>query len=325
VTDKKQKGIVISESTSDFMKGKKKLKENPLVSVGIPTYNRPEGLRQTLTCITGQTYKNLDIIISDNFSPGSEVEAVVQEFIIRDNRIRYYRQGKNIGMHFNFNFVLDMAKGDYFMWASDDDIWDEEFISSCMRLLAQNKKIGLSFCNFVNIDTFGRIIREYPFFITFTGINSYTTIYRYLVSPEICGKCNIFMGVYRTTLCKNIWKKLVSTDEVWGGDNCLVLGILAKSGIAIDPKVLFYKRIARTTDTKDHIDKIIIKNPKNHIFPFNESFSYLKNNLKAVKGTKYYWLTLFVILIRIPRSFLIFVERGLIKVLKIGINFFKNL
>ncbi|MBU4370171.1 glycosyltransferase [Patescibacteria group bacterium] len=43
-----------------------------LVSVGIPTYNRPESLRRTLECITSQTYKNLEIIISDNCSPNQE-------------------------------------------------------------------------------------------------------------------------------------------------------------------------------------------------------------------------------------------------------------
>ena len=40
----------------------------PLVTVGIPTYNRPKGLERTLQCILNQTYANLEIIISDNCS-----------------------------------------------------------------------------------------------------------------------------------------------------------------------------------------------------------------------------------------------------------------
>ncbi len=40
-----------------------------LVSILIPTYNRPEGLRRALKCITGQTYKNLEIIVSDDGYP----------------------------------------------------------------------------------------------------------------------------------------------------------------------------------------------------------------------------------------------------------------
>ena len=41
-----------------------------LVSIGIPIYNQPESLEKTLNSITKQTYQNLEIIISDNHSPG---------------------------------------------------------------------------------------------------------------------------------------------------------------------------------------------------------------------------------------------------------------
>lgn len=87
--------------------------DNPLVSVGIPTYNRPEGLRRTLECITGQTYKNLEIIVSDNCSPGPVNEKVVREFMARDRRIRYFRQDENKGAGFNFRFGLGQSSQTY--------------------------------------------------------------------------------------------------------------------------------------------------------------------------------------------------------------------
>ncbi|MCK4736586.1 MAG: glycosyltransferase family 2 protein [Methanophagales archaeon] len=104
----------------------------PLVSVGIPTYNRPEGLRRTLECITGQTYKNLEIIVSDNCSPGPETEAVAREFMEKYPRIQYFRQQENKGGAFNFKFVLEKATGEYFMWAADDDVWDKSYIKVCL-------------------------------------------------------------------------------------------------------------------------------------------------------------------------------------------------
>src|SRR6185369_14932342 len=52
----------------------------PLVSVGVPTYSRPEGLRRALRALTEQTYENLEIIVSDNASPGTETSDVVGEF-----------------------------------------------------------------------------------------------------------------------------------------------------------------------------------------------------------------------------------------------------
>jgi glycosyltransferase involved in cell wall biosynthesis len=121
--------------------------DSPLVSVGIPTYNRPEGLRRTLDCITGQTYKNLEIIVSDNCSSGPETEAVVREFIVNDNRIQYYRQETNKGAAFNFSFVLEKATGKYFMWAADDDEWKGEFIEECVKIIPPEG----SACTYFNV------------------------------------------------------------------------------------------------------------------------------------------------------------------------------
>jgi FkbM family methyltransferase len=100
------------------------MNEEILVSIGLPTYNRPEGLRRALTRITQQTYKNLEIIVSDNFSPDPEVGEVVKQFQRQDPRVKFIRQSKNIGASANFRFVLEQASGEYFMWASDDDYFE---------------------------------------------------------------------------------------------------------------------------------------------------------------------------------------------------------
>lgn len=110
--------------------------KGPLISIGIPTYNRPEGLRLTLERIIGQTYENLEIIISDNCSPGRDTHGIVLEYMKIDTRIKYYRQDKNIGASANFQFVSDKATGEYFMWAADDDYFEhndlvEKLLSAC--------------------------------------------------------------------------------------------------------------------------------------------------------------------------------------------------
>jgi FkbM family methyltransferase len=106
--------------------------KKPLVSVGIPTYNRPNGLKRTLECITQQTYRNIEIIVSDNCSIDPNVEMVVKEFQSKDDRICYFRQLENKGAGANFLFVLKQSVGKYFMWAADDDEWEPEFIEICL-------------------------------------------------------------------------------------------------------------------------------------------------------------------------------------------------
>lgn len=127
----------------------------PLVSVGIPTYNRPEGLRRTLECITGQTYKNLEIIVSDNWSPTSETDLVANEFVARDPRVSYFKQTRNSGASENFRFVLRRARGKYFMWAADDDEWDRDFILSCMEAGQTGGSVMCEFETIFRID--GRV------------------------------------------------------------------------------------------------------------------------------------------------------------------------
>jgi len=121
----------------------KAMEPQPLVSVGIPTYNRPEGLRRTLACISGQTYRNIEIIVSDNCSPANEVKQVVEEFMQHDSRISYFRQQSGIGVNGNFKFVLEKAVGDYFMWAADDDEWLEGFIEQCVKVLKQGNVVSV--------------------------------------------------------------------------------------------------------------------------------------------------------------------------------------
>ena len=116
-----------------------------LISVGIFTYNRPEGLKNTLEYITNQTYKNLEIIISDNCSPDSQVEKIAKEYAEKDNRIKYFKQNKNIGPVCNCKFVLQEASGEYFMWAADDDEWHPEFIEICMSKVTNKESVFTGF------------------------------------------------------------------------------------------------------------------------------------------------------------------------------------
>jgi glycosyltransferase involved in cell wall biosynthesis len=104
----------------------------PLVSVGIPCYNRPDGLRCLLDSIIKQSYSNLDIIISDNCSTDDGVGQVAQEFASRDPRIRYFRQDTNIGLYPNHDFVRNHALGDYFFWVADDDEIPVDYVEKCM-------------------------------------------------------------------------------------------------------------------------------------------------------------------------------------------------
>ncbi len=128
----------------------------PLVSIGIPTYNRAGSyLRYALLSAENQTYKNIEIIVSDNCSPDN-TESVVRE--LNDPRVRYYRQSENIGPLNNRNFCLEQARGEYFVMLLDDDLIDSDFISACMGATKHHNEVGVILTGVREIDSEGNIL-----------------------------------------------------------------------------------------------------------------------------------------------------------------------
>jgi len=114
----------------------------PLVSIGIPTYNRAELLHQAVASAAAQTYTHLEILIADNHSPDHS-EQIGRDWCQRDPRIHYYRHPKNIGPYGNFRAVLQAAQGDYFMWLGDDDWVDPNYVEVCLNYLQQHPGLVL--------------------------------------------------------------------------------------------------------------------------------------------------------------------------------------
>ena len=111
--------------------------QHVLVSVGIPTYNRPKTLERTLNCLVNQTYRNIEIIVSDNCSTDMNVKNILEKYAL-DNRVLVIQQPENRGAVFNMNTILEKATGDYFMRLNDDDWLDSNYIESCFNFLIKN-------------------------------------------------------------------------------------------------------------------------------------------------------------------------------------------
>jgi len=270
---------------------------NPLITVGIPTFNQPKALKQTLNLICNQTYKNLEIIISDNGSDGNEVSNVIKSFKEKDIRIIYFQQLENKGVNFNFRFVLEKANGSFFMWAADD-YWEPDFIEICYNNLLKFN-VGVSFSNIHAIDIFGRTLRRIENLSKISKQNKFSTVKAYLFSPEIEGKANIIYGLYPKYVISETLNTFYKHFNYWGIDMNMNLYVISHYGCYIDQRVLFKKMGTDAEYSKQHFEPIIFKNPKDHIFPEDKFDEYIYGIKLATKGTKMYYLAIFIMYYRL--------------------------
>jgi hypothetical protein len=131
--------------------------EAPLVTIAIPTFNRAGGyLRAALESALGQTYQQLDVLVSDNCSTDNTRDLVAS---FSDPRLRYHRQSSNLGQRPNMNFLLKEARGDYFLMFHDDDQIDSDLVESCVNAAGGRRDVGLIVTGSRVIDEHGTVLR----------------------------------------------------------------------------------------------------------------------------------------------------------------------
>ena len=131
---------------------------NPRVSIGLAVYNGEQYLEQTIDSTLAQTFKDFELIISDNAST-DRTEEICKTYMAKDNRIRYYRNEKNIGGANNENRTFSLSSGEYFRWAADDDVCAPELIAKCVEILNQNPSVVLCYSMITEINDTGDFIR----------------------------------------------------------------------------------------------------------------------------------------------------------------------
>ncbi len=117
----------------------------PIVTIGVPVYNGEATLPTVLNSLINQTFKDIEIIISDNAST-DDTKKICELAASQDSRISYVRQSQNIGGANNFNFVLNQSRGRYFMWAAADDLRSLDYVEQNVNFLEKNLNYVASTC-----------------------------------------------------------------------------------------------------------------------------------------------------------------------------------
>jgi glycosyltransferase involved in cell wall biosynthesis len=208
----------------------------------MPVHNGEKTIANALDSLLCQTHENFELFISDNASTDRTAD-ICREYASKDNRVHYLRKEADVGAIANFNSVLPIGKGQFFMWAGADDRWEPCFIEELHRLLCANNTAVLAFCEMYQREL--PIDRDYPVksLLGFNTPESMTRrLARFALFPEVESKGSLVYG-------------LIRRDAIAGigflSQNHTLFRLAMMGSFVISPRRLFYKGFKPVVDIEN--------------------------------------------------------------------------
>lgn len=125
-----------------------------LVSICMPVFNGQRFLAQAIESLLNQDYPNTELIILDNQSTDATPD-ICRRFAASDSRVRHLVDTERVDVMEGHKRAAKYARGDYFLVACDDDVYEPNYISTLMTLMRADGRVGLTYSGFDWIDEAG--------------------------------------------------------------------------------------------------------------------------------------------------------------------------
>jgi glycosyltransferase involved in cell wall biosynthesis len=225
--------------TEGILKSPRDRASVPLVSIGLPVFNGARFLKQALDSLLGQSFSNIEMIISDNAST-DDTEAICRAYAAMDARVQYYRQTVNIGAPHNWNYVAKQARGKYFKWSSGNDFCSPDMVKKCIAVMDEKPEVVLCYGRTCLVDEETGRQEEYAHDIA-------------VIDPLPHKR---FKTLCRTLALNNAQSGLIRTEALRrtrydrpypSGDIVLMAELALQGQFVLLPDVLLYRRIGQNT------------------------------------------------------------------------------
>lgn len=223
----------------------------------LPAY-KPNFLEEALRSIKEQTYTDFKVIVSDDCSP-HDLKSIFEKTCGDDPRFVFRHNEKNMGgksLVSHWNLLVDICDTEYFIMASDDDVYEPEFLVEADKLLVKYPKANLLRARSRVIDGEGNIKAEEN--VTDEWLDNLHFIHRIYQKDWVGG---IASFVYRT---KHLKEKgnFVDFPSAWFSDDVTNF-LMADEGCCMTQEVAFkvrssdYNISSKWGDPDDSREKMI--------------------------------------------------------------------
>lgn len=212
------------------------MNNGPVITVGLPVFNGGRWLRQAANSILQQTVRDLVLVISDNAST-DDTAAIGRSLAAADPRVRYVRQGANIGVYRNYDFVFRQCATPFFKWAAANDLCAPSFLERCIEVLQANDRAVLAAPRtivFVDDPADGEL---YPWDSEYADLSPVRRFCRVMSELRLN---NIFNGVIRSGALRTTGLNGVH----WGSDIVLIAELALRGPLLLVNEPLFYRRMS---------------------------------------------------------------------------------
>jgi len=224
---------------------------SPLVSICIPVYNGDKFIDETIQCCLGQTYKNIEVIVSDNCSTDQTVEFIKR---YNDPRIKIYSNAKNEGLLYNFKKVFTYATGKYMSFLGADDGMTLDAVEKAVNIMEAPENQ-----NIVLVNTYIQIINEesktvFTKKFIFGGgkISAFWAIRaNFLYGSNTIGEPN--GSLFRKSAYDNVPEPKFKNGNTWTTDLDLKFELLLHGDAYVIPEALGKFRLSNQSTSKKEL------------------------------------------------------------------------
>jgi len=238
------------------------------LSIGLPVFNGEKYIKEAIDSILAQSFSDFELIISDNAST-DHTEQICREYVIRDSRIKYYRNLKNMGASYNHNRVFILSSGEYFKWAAYDDVLGKDFLLKCIEFLDKNPSMVLCSSKTGRINEKSEFQDIYEFKVRINSSKPHERFHDFIEMRNHAWL--LLFGVIRS----GSLRKTRLFGNYIGTDTNLIAELSLLGSMFEIPEVLFFRRYhsqsyTETTgqDYKERLSWWVVSGSPKYIFPY---------------------------------------------------------